>query len=137
MDEQIKQFREILFWPLEIVDSGQCLDSEQLEQALVQDAWKRKYSLLLRGDDPCSGLTGQHYAEWVYFHPFAQRFLYPPAEEKRPPLRLFSRADIKKVRVWLGRKPPSNSKWIASISTCSTTVWPCWWSKSTPPFPCL
>jgi hypothetical protein len=53
-------------------------------------------------DDPYDRHTSQNpqtpYQEFVYFHPFVQRFLYPSSGQKKS-FRLFQRIDVSKVRI--------------------------------------
>lgn len=96
-------FRQILFWPLEIIlaeDSKFDLDliAQQIKDASPGvwqdlDCYDRRTT-----DDP-----SLRYAEYVYFHPFVQRFLYsgPSEKECEKGMRIFSRNDIRRVRVLL------------------------------------
>ena len=106
MELQIKQFREILFWTLEIPclsDSKNQKQADDFERFFANGMhWQREHDLLARGDVNTD--AGSLYAEFVFFHPFVQRFLYPVQDEKHPPIRLYKRDDIKWVFVSLDDK---------------------------------
>ncbi|MFZ4702040.1 MAG: hypothetical protein ACOYMG_18500 [Candidatus Methylumidiphilus sp.] len=101
-DVKIKQFRQILFWPLEIEKLSTCKGQQDIERLtsefqaqFVKDGkWKRLHNLLSRVDSnldkpanlvnrlsgqqlvPVDGEKEAEYAELMFFHPFVRRFLY-------------------------------------------------------------
>ena len=102
MGIQLRQFRQILFWPLEIPrlsarDKPQDLDDAFEAAFVASKKWHRESDLLKRGEQTPDD---QAYAELVYFHPFVRRFLYGEAEAvTKPPMRLYRRYDIKRAKV--------------------------------------
>lgn len=91
---------QILFWPLELSARG-TPDPSFIKKSADQivcdstNAWKDL--------DPYDRKTTQSaelkYAEFVYFHPFVRRFLYPTTQ--MGPMRILARNDIRNVRVKL------------------------------------
>lgn len=94
----IKQFRQILFWPLEIRRGNDLPIPEDLEFFLTGCwTWKAVPDLLKRG---ITFEDREAYAELVYFHPFVQRFLYGQPSDPSP-IKLYSRPDIGGAKVRL------------------------------------
>lgn len=94
----IKQFRQILFWPLEIRRGNDLPKPGDLEYFLKNcGTWKAVPDLLKRGIT-CE--DREAYAELVYFHPFVQRFLYGQPPDL--PIKLYQRPDIRGAKVRLG-----------------------------------
>ena len=72
-DKTVKEFHEILLWPLRIHQEPSISpDDIHIHTILENYFWKEEKDLVLRGR------KNKHlaYSEFVYFHPFAQRFLY-------------------------------------------------------------
>lgn len=102
---QVRHFRQILLWPLQLVPIR--------EGAQIQKHWE----LLQRGEGhPWSEVqdefTGdnrfqeRHYSEFVTFLPYVQRFLYGEgrsatngAGQGTSPVRVFRRTDVSRVRI--------------------------------------
>ena len=105
MELQIKQFREILFWTLEIPclsDSKNQKQADDFERFFANGMhWQREHDLLARSD--VNAEASSRYAEFVFFHPFVQRFLYPDQDADKPPIRLYKREDIRCVTVSLDK----------------------------------
>ena len=105
MELQIKQFREILFWTLEIPclsDSKNQKQAGDFERFFANGMhWQREHDLLARSD--VNAEASSRYAEFVFFHPFVQRFLYPDQDADKPPIRLYKREDIRCVTVSLDK----------------------------------
>lgn len=87
----IAQFREILFWPLEIPGLG--IGRENPVAAFVE--------AFTHATPWCEHDSPPDYAERVYFHPFVQRFLYGPDSGTE---KVFYRNDIDAVWLDLGGK---------------------------------
>ena len=126
-DVQIKQFRQILFWPLEIEKLSARVGQQESELRIhefethftKERKWKRQPNLLSRTEekrleDPSAPDAAKEAesAELLYFLPAVRRFLYGPGPtvelgdegsetEFPPPLRLYCRDDIKKASVAL------------------------------------
>jgi hypothetical protein len=102
-DPGLKVFREILMWPLRL-EGGSASRSGITEAAAAlldkSDAWHRHEDLYDRGD-PAADKDERNYAEFVYFHPFVQNFLYPPAaaDGEAPAVRLYRRKDVGAIAV--------------------------------------
>ena len=104
-DRTVRQFRQILLWPLQLMPLR--------EDAQIQNHWE----LLLQpgGDNPwqevADDLTGdagemqeRHYHEFVAFLPYVQRMLYGEGKgcgsvAGESPVRVFRRRDIAQVRL--------------------------------------
>ncbi len=104
--KQVRLFTQILMWPVQLVCGGpeDNFDLDRIAELLTKDGpWNEQENLLGRLPDTEPETS---YAEFVYFQPFVQRFLYGTtkvgADDQRrraSPLRLFSRPDIAKVQV--------------------------------------
>jgi hypothetical protein len=103
----IRQFRQILFWPLEIRSADGALDrssQDRLETLLETDGvWQRERDSLNRGLSP---RQQDAYAEFVYFHPFVRRFLYGEGQDEAP-IRLYRREDVRGAKVRLALQDSS------------------------------
>jgi hypothetical protein len=105
----IKQFRQIVFWPLQLVscEKVECaLNSFAAEvEGLEGSQWRP------HGDtfDPAGeGFTERHYREFISFLPHMQRFLYGDSRRSDAApstsdisMRVYQRYDIRQVRVTL------------------------------------
>ena len=110
---QVKQFREILIWPLQIESPRHCAPAQNGSENWYLECVRHFESAcgwqetdLIDRETARSKIT--QYAEFVYFHPFVQRFLYntdqkdcPKKTERIPGLHVFRRGDIKKVGIKL------------------------------------
>jgi hypothetical protein len=107
-DVQVREFRQIVIWPLQIEGTAGHSASEptgKLLESLGSSTWHPVEDEF--GD---ASLEERHYREFVSFLPHVQRFLYgdAPGPARRPgygnaPLRIFRRTDIAAVRVQLTR----------------------------------
>ncbi len=107
-------FRQILFWPLQLeYPHGSTRPGIQELAAEITSSkiWKELKDVYERGDErsPEWGTIRQfRYAEFAYFHPFVQRFLYrqssadPAQPTAEPDFLLLGRDDIKTVHITLG-----------------------------------
>ena len=108
-DIKVKKFREILIWPLQIElyqQSDQSQDDlnkwdykDYVDNIKNSCCWQ-EIKLVDRG---ISRSKVTPYAEFVYFHPFVQRFLYNTDRENhnKKIIHIFQRNDIKEARVKL------------------------------------
>lgn len=100
----IKELHQILLWPLRL-NSGSSPESfpEEIHKCLIAHDWEERD--LVR----CDGFNDRlAYSEFVYFHPFAQRFLYGGDEEQTKQIKLYSRSEesdcFKSARVFLNKE---------------------------------
>ncbi|OQX17684.1 MAG: hypothetical protein BWK76_09875 [Desulfobulbaceae bacterium A2] len=90
----VRVFRQMLVWPLYLVGVGQGqtdIAGDEVAQRLVAAGWVEEPDRMLRGGNDQAAA----YAEFVYFHPFVQRFLY----DSSSPLRLFSCSGVAALQV--------------------------------------
>jgi len=100
---RVDLFHEILIWPLRLEEAGRehprLMERERTldnwGRFIEGPFWKRSIDLFSRG--MCS-FQSTRYSEYVYFHPFVQRFLYGD-DKTDPALRLFARRDIGGMRI--------------------------------------
>ena len=106
-EKDIKHFREILIWPIQIYkdesphsgkENSICLEGLNSHWIKVDDLLMRRHSSDASSDAHNHRQT--HYAERVYFQPFVQRFLYG----KESPMKLFYQNVLEKVRVTLKKR---------------------------------
>jgi hypothetical protein len=100
----IENFRQILLWPLELrLPQNQKVES--LVEFLKEPSFPWKpvdYYSRCPSDDP-----DWRYAEFVYFHTFVQRFLYPdPSTAHEPGFVIFGRDDVAKLYIELSGGQP-------------------------------
>lgn len=98
MSRDIQQFREILFWPFRFEGNG----GGDLQKFLeCSSLWHRDEDWLKR-DYRCDQARPDEtaYAEFVYFHPFVQRFLYSE-DSSVSPMKVWRRDDIVGAEVQL------------------------------------
>lgn len=117
---KINTFREILFWPLYIRPQKDNPDDWQKAfdafLSAESQAWQPVSDLLNREGGDTASRT--QYAEFVYFHPFVQRFLYgkpnpqAPQHKDNPAIRLYKRSDINHVAVKLS---PEGKTWLFRV----------------------
>ncbi len=96
-DIAVKQFRLLFQWPLILYPEGGSGGVARARKAALQqldesDSWNEVDALSVpeKMDDFDSG----GYGEFVYFHDFAQEFLYPKSGDDAASFRLFERKDI-------------------------------------------
>jgi len=107
---EVRQFRQILFWPLQLMPASPLEPGQQPWEALTRLAtpW-REVPDAFAGDP--STFPERHYAEFVTFLPYVQRFLYGEAPHRKTgygesPITVFSRDDIARARVTLDPGSP-------------------------------
>jgi hypothetical protein len=102
LPSEVRLFHEILVWPIELQRKGHSSAAEWIKDA---STWIRKSSLWTLVPDPCNrGTTDDKnltYSEFVYFHTFIQKVLYPSPDDLNPATSILMRDDIKKVLVGL------------------------------------
>ena len=101
----VKGFRQILIWPLELIgptsSRGGTSDLQDVVGILARPggAWNENVNLYERG--AAGEHLETHYAEFVYFHPFIQKFLYDCGPPEKRSMRLLQRKDIEWAKVSL------------------------------------
>ena len=107
---EVRQFRQILLWPLQLMPASPPEPGQQPWEALTRLAtpW-REVPDAFSGDP--STFPERHYAEFVTFLPYVQRFLYGEAPHRKTgygesPITVFSRDDIARARVTLDPGSP-------------------------------
>ncbi|MFI4940251.1 MAG: hypothetical protein ACHP7O_07920, partial [Burkholderiales bacterium] len=96
----VRHFSEILLWPLQLGVAGTKDRSGVFDDAVrlleSDSSWKPLDDRYFRADNPRDDkIRESRYAEFVYFHPFVQRFLYgTKPEETNSPMRIFERKDV-------------------------------------------
>lgn len=107
----VEHFRTILVWPLRLHRNDQPdYESDgnvepwasQIEPTCGQ--WRRVHDLYQREATQDASTS---YAEFNFFLPQVQRFLYP-REHDDPRLALFERTDITSLQVWFDNTSPAN-----------------------------
>lgn len=120
---QVREFRQILVWPLQLLPAGNAnggrVPRDELHQRLCAGGWHAAVSAF--AGDP-QRFSERHYKEFVSFLPHAQRFLYgesralPGANpEGDAALRAFRRHDIHSLRVVLREGTPALLLRVARI----------------------
>src|SRR5216684_4364844 len=123
---EFDSFNQILIWPLQILGAtsskaGDFLAECDRHMEAEGSPW-RPADLYERIPDPQEEDT--RYSEFVYFHPFVQRFLYSRSDapnNEDAALRLLQREDIKGVRIALGLWDPQQQKSIRNEVTLAVT----------------
>lgn len=101
---QLRHFRQILLWPLQLMplreDSQIQNHWEVLGQPGPDNPWRLVDDEFT--DEP-AGFQERHYSEFVTFLPHVQRFLYgdgkaPGVPQRDSPIRVYRRRDIAQVR---------------------------------------
>ncbi len=102
----VEQFREILIWPFEIANVPISVGDLCQRIELKKDGSNKSETSWVRIDTLDRGTTAGdkdlQYSEFVYFHPFVQRVLYPKQDAGKAPLIILARKDIESVTVTLG-----------------------------------
>lgn len=109
---QIKAYRKILIWPLRHVETNHktkvAPDNALIGLGKDAKVWKEISDPLKHLSPTCSTeavYDRDEYAEYVFFHPFIQRFLFPdprecPVEER--PMRVYSSEAVDRLRLKKG-----------------------------------
>ena len=106
---RVREFRQILMWPLHLMPANSAglrrVPREELHSALCAAGW-RPFVSAFAGDK--GRFSERHYKEFVSFLPQAQRFLYGesraqagPSDEGESALSAFRRSDIQQLRIVL------------------------------------
>ena len=108
----VKSFRQILFWPLQLMplkEDSQIHHHWELLGCAGGGAWEE---LLDEFEVDPALFQERHYREFVAFLPHVQRFLYGEgsvggsrSEYRESPLRVYRRKGVAKVRIVLGDRP--------------------------------
>jgi hypothetical protein len=107
MPQQVRHFRQILIWPLQVMPIREGAQIQEpwdiLESSQSEHSWR-----VLEDEFGCNPeyFQERHYSEFVTFLPYVRRFLYGEgpsrgsrAKGAESPLRVFRRSDIAKVRM--------------------------------------
>lgn len=116
-----KEFRQIVLWPVQLVPEqhGQQIHKywDTLKTHAAETPWKETTDEF---SSDVERLSESRYQEFVTFLPFAQRFLYGEGKQANaqnafddPPIHIFSRDDVKQVRVTLTDNCPAQTFEIA------------------------
>jgi len=109
---QVKLFHEILIWPLRLeqlqVDgqnsSKGSARNDRLDLWVQQISQQGRWSIADHYDRGTAKEAVTRYAEFVYFHPFVQRFLYGDGTHPSP-IRIMKREDIRAVKLQMSDQP--------------------------------
>ena len=109
----VRQFRQILLWPLQLMPAVEGVQIhrhwEYLAQPGPHNPWHEVEDEFT--GDPAD-FQERHYAEFVNFLPYVQRVLYgrgkgvadhAQAAQAQSPIRVFRRSDVQRVRITLER----------------------------------
>jgi hypothetical protein len=106
-DDMVERFHEILIWPLELALPPQLLEAASRPGFVntlcgaVEERGKGVWKRIGTFDRNTTKDRDLRYAEFVYFHPFVQRVLYPQAHDPNPALAILARHDVSGVKVTL------------------------------------
>jgi hypothetical protein len=136
---KVAEFRQILMWPLAL-DMAKAPSSETMASLVIREAehlvreqqqlWRPVKDPLFHlqhevgGKDSDPNHRQEPYAEFVYFHDFVQRFLYPKdAKPEQALLHLFRRTDIQGVRIsqWVGS---GMKEFTLKVDRCNLYLFP-------------
>jgi hypothetical protein len=108
----VKRHNEILMWPLKL------RGGKDFNYALAPGApWERASM-----SPPVYSVAAHiRYAEFVYFHPFVQRFLYDDGKDAA--IKVFKRSDVKKAEVTL-RAGEEGSRVILDVNRIELYLFP-------------
>jgi hypothetical protein len=124
---QVREFRQILVWPLQLLPASHAQSSrvprEQLHKSLCAGAWQ-PYVSAFSGDQ--QRFSERHYKEFVSFLPHAQRFLYgesrsagdAPGLHSESALSSFRRSDIAQLRITLHEGEPALLLQVERVELC-------------------
>ena len=105
MSPRVRQFRQILVWPLQLMpirEGEQIQEPWEILERMSDHPWRE---VLDEFECAPEDFQPRHYSEFVTFLPYVRRFLYgegrgrgglPGAES---PIRVFRRKDVKRVRM--------------------------------------
>src|SRR5262245_10611853 len=97
----VRQFRQIVLWPLQLMPVGQGAQIQKHWEALEKSGTWHEMQDEFCGDP--TQFQERHYSEFVTFLPHVQRFLYGEGAARGrsgtvSPIRVFRRSDISRVR---------------------------------------
>ena len=105
-DKHVVTFRQILFWPLQLMPLPWGAKSHEqwtmLEEAGSDCPWKPEPEAFT---PDVMQFRERHYIEFITFLPYVQRLLYGEADEQRTllrgrsPIRVFRRRDVAQVEI--------------------------------------
>jgi hypothetical protein len=101
----VRQFRQILLWPLQLMPLRESAQIQNHWQVLEQAGTGNPWFEAGHGIEAESGtLQERQYAEFVTFLPYVQRMLYGEGKGRgtagaESPIRIFRRADVRSVRM--------------------------------------
>src|SRR5439155_18741248 len=122
----VRQFREILLWPLQLMPVKEGAQIQEPWDVLAQPGGEHPWSEL-RDEFSCDPeqFQDRHYSEFVTFLPYVRSFLYgegkagsamAPVES---PIRVFRRTDVAKVRMTFpGADPEPVTFNVAHVDLC-------------------
>lgn len=109
----VASFRQVVLWPVQLIQQGDDQKIQQHWQSLVAAAGKTPWKSV--SDEFTSAgaqFSERRYREFVTFLPFAQRFLYgegirgeDDGSYRSSPIHVFSRSDVTGVRIKFGDDP--------------------------------
>ena len=122
----VRQFRQILLWPLQLMPLKEGAQIQEHWDLLAQTGADHPWSEL-RDEFSCDPAQFQqrHYSEFVTFLPYVRRFLYGEGRGRGgagaidSPIRVFRRNDIAAVRVTFpGPGAPPVTHGVAHVDLC-------------------
>ncbi len=116
---RVRHYRQILLWPLQLVPDDGVAHARPWQRLAADSHWRPVIDEVAGGG---AQFAERHYAEFVTFLPYVQRFLYGEGL-RRPrststgdatlaradiesPMRVFRRTDITAARVWIEPDSP-------------------------------
>ena len=109
----VLNFRQVVLWPVQLIQQGTDHKVQQHWQSLEADADKTPWKLISDEFTTAgSQFSERRYREFVTFLPFAQRFLYgegirgaDDGSYGSSPIHVYSRSDVSGVRIKFGDDP--------------------------------
>jgi hypothetical protein len=101
----VRHFRQILLWPLQLMPIREGSQIQKHWEVLRDscEQWREVEDEI--GGDPAQ-FQQRHYSEFITFLPQVQRFLYGEGRGAQPPIRVFRRRDVARVRMTFGAGEP-------------------------------
>ena len=115
----VRQFRQILLWPLQLSPASPLQPGQRPWEPLTRLATPWREAADVFAGDP-SKFQERYYAEFVTFLPYVQRFLYGDAAHRKggygeSPVTMFFRDDIARARVTLDPGTPPIDLEVARV----------------------